>query len=209
MSAKVAQNPRLRAVMSVEQRVKLRAAQKAYVANDPRWAAHRQKLADAQIKNRRKLTPDEIETILAMRKEGWALSYVAEELGISRDTLRRELRAAGISTAPVPLSAAQRAKLTAAQIAHRAAHPPKAAGVGHRRMTLFANEIEAVVAMRKQGRIFSYIAEEIGICEGVLRRELRANGISTARLSKKRHIARGKGAWRCFDDPSPAALQLP
>ena len=75
MSAKVAQNPRLRAVMSVEQRVKLRAAQKAYVANDPRWASHRQKLADAQIKNRRKLTPDEIETILAMRKEGWALSY--------------------------------------------------------------------------------------------------------------------------------------
>ena len=43
MSAKVAQNPRLRAVMSVEQWVKLRAAQKAYVANDPRWAAHRQK----------------------------------------------------------------------------------------------------------------------------------------------------------------------
>jgi flagellar biosynthesis regulator FlaF len=88
------------------------------------------------------------------------LSYVAEELGISRDTLRRESRANGISTA----------------------------GTRPRRMTLFANEIEAVVAMRKQGRTFSYIAEEIGICEQVLRRELRANGISTAPLSKKWHI---------------------
>jgi DNA-binding phage protein len=181
MSAKVAKNPRLRAEMSVEQRVKLRAAQKAYVANDPRWAAHRQKLADAQIKNRRKLTPAEIETTLTMRKKGWALSYVAKELGISRDTLRRELRANGISTA----------------------------GTRPHRMTLFANEIEAVVAMRKKGRTFSYIAEEIGICEHVLRRELRANGISTAPLSKKRHITRGKGAWRCFDDPSPAPLQFP
>jgi DNA-binding phage protein len=181
MSAKVAQNPRLRAVMSVEQRVKLRAAQKAYVANGPRWAAHQQKLADAQIKNRRKLAPAEIETTLTMRKKGWALSCVAKELGISRDTLGRELRANGISTAD---------------------NRP-------RRMTLFANEIEAVVAMRQQGRTFSYIAEEIGISEQVLRRELQANGISTARLSKKRHITRGKGAWRCFDDPSPAALQLP
>ena len=35
--------------MSDEQRQKLSAAQKAYVASDPRWAEHRQKLADAQI----------------------------------------------------------------------------------------------------------------------------------------------------------------
>lgn len=34
--------------ISDEQKRKLSAAQKAYVANDPRWATHRQKLADAQ-----------------------------------------------------------------------------------------------------------------------------------------------------------------
>ena len=34
--------------MSEAQKQKLRAAQKAYIASDPRWTAHRQKLADAQ-----------------------------------------------------------------------------------------------------------------------------------------------------------------
>ena len=34
--------------MSAEQRVKLSIAQRAYVANDPRWPDHRRKLAAAQ-----------------------------------------------------------------------------------------------------------------------------------------------------------------
>lgn len=34
--------------MSEEQKRKLSAAQRAYVAHDPRWSEHRQKLADAQ-----------------------------------------------------------------------------------------------------------------------------------------------------------------
>jgi hypothetical protein len=34
--------------ISEEQRAKLSAAQLAYIANDPRWAEHRRKLADAQ-----------------------------------------------------------------------------------------------------------------------------------------------------------------
>ena len=46
--AKFAQEPRKRPVMSQAQRDKLSAAQKAYVANDPRWSAHRAKLAEAQ-----------------------------------------------------------------------------------------------------------------------------------------------------------------
>jgi hypothetical protein len=122
MSAKHAQNPRLRPVMSAEQRAKLSAAQRAYVANDPRWPAHRQKLADRM----RGMTP---------------------------------------------------------------------------RMTLFPNEIAAVVAMRRQGRTFSYIAEEIGINRGVLRRELQAHGIPIGPLRADRRAKRGKGFWRSFDEP--------
>jgi hypothetical protein len=106
--------------MSAEQRAKLSAKQKAYFANDPRWPAHRQKLVDANVRNR---------------------------------------------------------------------------------MTLFANEIAAVVAMRTRGRTFSYIAEEIGIDRDVLRRELRANGLPTGPLKADRCVKRGKGPWRSFDEP--------
>jgi len=49
MSEKLAQEPRIRAPMSAEQCAKLSVAQLAYIANDPRWTAHRQKLADAQL----------------------------------------------------------------------------------------------------------------------------------------------------------------
>ena len=127
MSAKRAQEPRLRPVTSLEQRAKLSAAQKAYVANDPRWPAHRQKLVDANVANR---------------------------------------------------------------------------------MTLFPNEVTAATTMRKQGRSFSYIAEEIGIDRGVLRRELRARGIPTGPLKADRRARRGKGPWRCFDEPRGYTFSL-
>jgi hypothetical protein len=112
-------NPSRRRPVSQEQRQKLSAAQKAYVANDPRWAEHRRKLA-----------------------------------------------------------AAQEAK----------------------RMTLMDNEVAAIVAMRKKGRSFEYIAEEIGVCRGVIKRELTALGISTAPVKPDRRARRGHGFWRCFDD---------
>ena len=105
--------------ISAEQRIKLSIAQRAYVANDPRWPEHRRKLAAAQEA---------------------------------------------------------------------------------RRMTLFENEVTAIVAMRKKGRTFSYIAEEIGIGQDVMRRELRARGISTAPVKADRRARRGRGFWRCFDD---------
>ena len=111
MSEKLAQEPRIRAPMSAEQRAKLSAAQLAYIANDPRWTAHRQKLADAQIAHRMTLFPDEIEVIVTMRKKGRTLSYIAEEIGIDRGVLRRELQANGISTAAVrPVRRARRGK---------------------------------------------------------------------------------------------------
>ena len=48
--AKFAQEPRKRPVMSMAQRSKLSEAMKKYVANDPRWPEHREKLAEAQRK---------------------------------------------------------------------------------------------------------------------------------------------------------------
>jgi len=94
-------NRRRRAPASEQQRQKLSEAQKAYVATDPRWAAHRQKLADAQIARRMTLLPDELAMVLAMRAKGRTFSYIQEEIGVCRDVIRRELVARGHSTAPV------------------------------------------------------------------------------------------------------------
>src|SRR6187397_2856034 len=103
MSAKRAQEPRLQRPMSAEQRAKLSATQKAYVTNDPRWPAHRQKLADRMrgITPRITLFQNEIAAVAAMLKRGRTFSYIAEEIGIDRNALRRELRANGIPTGPL------------------------------------------------------------------------------------------------------------
>jgi hypothetical protein len=94
-------NPSRRPPVSQEQRRKLSAAQKAYVATDPRWAAHRQKLADAQIARRMTLTPDEFEMVLKMRARGRTFSYIEEEIGVCHDVIRRALAERGCSTAPI------------------------------------------------------------------------------------------------------------
>ena len=105
-----------------------------------------------------------------------------------------------------PISTEQRAKLSIAQLADIANDPrwrehrrKLAAAQEARRMTLFENEVTAIVAMRKKGRTFSYIAEEIGIGRDLIRRELRARGISTAPVKADRRARRGRGFWRCFD----------
>lgn len=87
--------------MSEEQRRKLSEAQRAYVASDPRWAEHREKLAAAQIARRMTLTPDEIEAVVRMRAKGRSFSYIQEEIGVCHDVIRRELAERGHSTAPV------------------------------------------------------------------------------------------------------------
>ncbi len=66
-------------------------------------------------------------------------------------------------------------------------------------MTLFDNEVTAIVEMRKKGRTFDYIAEEIGICRDVITRELAALGHSTEGVKADRRARRGKGFWRSFD----------
>ena len=67
-------------------------------------------------------------------------------------------------------------------------------------MTLFDNEVAAIVALRRKGRTFSYIAEEIGVCSDVIGRELRARGIDTSPIKADRRARQGRGFWRCFDD---------
>jgi hypothetical protein len=92
---------RRRAPMSAEQRAKLSAAQRAYVANDPRWAEHRRKLAAAQEARRMTLWENEIAMIVEMRRKGRTFSYIAEEIGVCREVISRELTALGIATCPV------------------------------------------------------------------------------------------------------------
>jgi hypothetical protein len=87
--------------MSENQRQKLSDAQKAYVATDPRWAEHRQKLADAQIARRMTLSHEEFEMVVQMRSKGRSFSYIQEEIGVCHDVIRRELTERGYSTAPV------------------------------------------------------------------------------------------------------------
>jgi hypothetical protein len=87
--------------MSWEQRQKVSAAQKAYVATDPRWAAHRQKLSAAQIARRMTLTPNEFELVLKMRAKGRTFSDIEAEIGVCHDVIRRALAERGYSTAPI------------------------------------------------------------------------------------------------------------
>ena len=86
---------------SAEQRAHLSATQKAYVANDPRWAEHRRKLAAAQETKRMTLFGNEVTAILAMRRKGRSFSYISEEIGVCRDVITRELAALGHSTESV------------------------------------------------------------------------------------------------------------
>jgi hypothetical protein len=96
------------------------------------------------------------------------------------------------------LSAAQRAYV--ANDPRWAEHRRKLAAAQEvRRMTLWENEIAAIVEMRRKGRTFSYISEEIGVCRDVIIRELTAAGIATARVRSDRRARRGHGFWRCFD----------
>jgi hypothetical protein len=94
-------NPSCRPPVTQQQREKYSAAQKAYVATDPRWAAHRQKLADTQIARRMTLTPEEFDMVVRMRARGRTFSYIEAEIGVCHDEIRRALAERGYSTAPI------------------------------------------------------------------------------------------------------------
>jgi hypothetical protein len=106
-----------------------------------------------------------------------------------------------------PTSEAQRLKLRAAQLNYVANDPrwaehrrKLAAAQEAKRMTLFENEVALILQMRKKGRTFTYIAEEIGVCRDIIVRELKALGITTAHAKPKKRARRGRGFWRSFDE---------
>ncbi len=66
-------------------------------------------------------------------------------------------------------------------------------------MTLLEHEVTAILEMRKKGRNFEYIAEEIGVCRDVIRRDLAALSITAERVKSDRRARQGKGFWRSFD----------
>lgn len=167
-----------RPATSADQKVKLSAAQLAYIAVDPRWTEHRRKLAAAQEARRMTLFPNEVTAIIEMREKGRSYAYTSKKIGICLDVIRREL-------ATDPQWIEHQHKLAAVQTAPR--------------MTLFENEVTAILQMRKKGRNFEYIAEEIGVCRDVITRELAALGIATERVKSDRRARRSKGFWRSFD----------
>jgi hypothetical protein len=87
--------------MSEAQRIKLRESQLRYIAGDPRWPEHRKKLADAQLKRKFTLFPEEIKQIVELRKKGRKFDYIAELFSVSKEVMSRELRELGIDTSPV------------------------------------------------------------------------------------------------------------
>jgi len=92
-------NPSRRPPVSQAQREKLSAAQRAYVATDPRWTVHCRKLAEAQIARRMTLTPEEFDMVVKMRARGRTFSYIEAEIGVCHDVIRRELAERGYPTA--------------------------------------------------------------------------------------------------------------
>ena len=72
------------------------------------------------------------------------------------------------------------------------------AAVEATRLTLLPEELVLIVELRRKGRTFEYLSEEFCVSEKIIRRELQAQGISTARV-KRRRAKVGVGYWRCFD----------
>lgn len=163
---------------SADQKTKLSASQLAYIDNDPRWTEHRRKLAAAQEARRMTLFPDEVTIIVEMREKGHSWPNISKKIGVCLDVMRREL-----ATDPQWIEHGR--KLAVAKEA--------------RRMKLFENEVTVILDMRKKGRTFEYIAEEIGVCRDVITRELAALGVPTGRVKADRRARRGKGFWRSFD----------
>jgi hypothetical protein len=107
-----------------------------------------------------------------------------------------------------PTSDAQKIKLRDAQLRYISQDPrwpehrKKLADAQLRRkFTLADEEVNQVVRLRRKGRTFDYIAEELAVCKEVLTRELRELGVDTKPVRAHRRAKRGKGQWRSFDPP--------
>jgi hypothetical protein len=150
--------------MSEAQRQKLSEAQRRYISSDPRWAAHRAKLAQAQQDPDRKAKHSEAQ-----------LAYMAQDPRWSD---------------------------------HQASW--RAAAVEVTKLTLLPEEIKKAVELRRKGRTFEYIGEELCVSDRIIRREFRALDLPTGRVPRRSKAKRGKEHWRSFDPPdAPSPIPVP
>jgi hypothetical protein len=111
----------------------------------------------------------------------------------------------------------QRAKLSASQLAYMATekwpeHESRwrAAAVVVTKLTLLPEEIKKAVELRRKGRTFEYIGEELCVSDRIIRREFRALDLPTGRVPRRPKAKRGKGHWRSFDPPdTPSPIPVP
>ena len=108
----------------------------------------------------------------------------------------------------------QRARLSAAQLAYMATDKwpehrerMQAAAFEVTRITLYPEEIQKAVELRRKGRNFEYIGEELCVDHKIIRREFRALGLPTGRISHRPKAKRGKGHWRSFEPAEVASLK--
>lgn len=99
----------------------------------------------------------------------------------------------------------QRARLSAAQLSYMEKDPrwpdhrARMMEAATNRFTLFPEEVTKIVELRRKGRTFEYLAEELCVSEKVIRRELMALDIPTCRAPPRPKATRSKGCWRSFD----------
>ncbi len=55
-------------------------------------AAHRQKLADAQLRRKFTLADEEVNQVVQLQRKERTFDYIAEELTVCKEVLSRELR---------------------------------------------------------------------------------------------------------------------
>ena len=81
-----------------ETRAKHALAQHAYMATDPRWASHYQKIKATRFT----LFEHEVRVIERLRLQRRSLLYISYEIGVCEKVLRRELKARGVDTGHFP-----------------------------------------------------------------------------------------------------------
>jgi hypothetical protein len=151
-----------------------------YAACNPAWHAHQARLQRYnEARRRRPISLTEARRIEQLHQSGQTLAQIGPALGINPNIISRELRAHGIVL------------------------PPHTARAPLGRMSLLDAEVEQIQTMLKQGRYMAYIAEEICVCEKVIRRELRARGIPT-RPERRRCVKKSISGWwgTLGDDPN-------
>jgi IS30 family transposase len=124
-----------------------------------------------------RLSFNEAKRIEQLHQSGQTLKQIGATLRINCNIIPRELRVHGIVLTP------------------------HVAGAAGRRMWLLDAEVKQIQTMQKQGRTMTYIAEEICVCRGVIRRELRARGLPTSRDRRRRAVKKSiRGWWGTLGD---------